>query len=124
MTKRFVEAHKGTISVASKIGKGTCFSVMIPFGDDLIYEKLSKGFTEEKVLKPIKVITDESKRNNDFKLKAASILVVEDEDSLRDYLITNLSFNYNVTGAENGKLALDKIKKIDFDIIVSDILMP
>lgn len=53
------------------------------------------------------------------------ILVVEDEEQIRQYISTALSLNnYEVSEAENGKIALDKALQIMPDLIISDIMMP
>ncbi len=54
-----------------------------------------------------------------------NILVVDDEESVRDSLQRYLSRrNYCVELAENGKEALEKCKKKNYDIILSDHRMP
>jgi YesN/AraC family two-component response regulator len=53
-----------------------------------------------------------------------SVLVVEDSDELRQFLVTFLSMEYFVYSADNGQsgieLAIDKLP----DMIISDIMMP
>ena len=59
------------------------------------------------------------------KEKKASILVVEDEESLREALKLNLELeNYEITTAENGPTALKLVKNEYFDLIVLDIMLP
>lgn len=53
------------------------------------------------------------------------ILIVDDEDNIREVLATYLQgLNYNVLTAHDGQDALAKYKKGDFDLIISDLLMP
>ena len=54
-----------------------------------------------------------------------SIIVVDDNDSIRD-LLKNLliSEGYTVVTADNGTDALSKLKQINFDLVISDIMMP
>ena len=59
------------------------------------------------------------------KEKKASILVVEDEESLREALKLILELeNYEITTAENGPTALKLVKNEYFDLIVLDIMLP
>ena len=59
------------------------------------------------------------------KVKKASLLVVEDEESLREALKLNLELeNYEITTAENGPTALKLVKNEYFDLIVLDIMLP
>ena len=54
-----------------------------------------------------------------------SILVVDDEDSVRNRCVQLLQKrNYNVQGAEDGEQALFLIKKNEFSLVIADIRMP
>lgn len=54
-----------------------------------------------------------------------TILIVEDEDSIRESLQDMLEINgYNVTVAENGVEALKSIQEQKPDLIISDVMMP
>ncbi|MDR3227039.1 MAG: response regulator, partial [Prevotellaceae bacterium] len=52
------------------------------------------------------------------------VLVVEDEDELRRYIMTELSEKYKTTGCSNGKEAFEMILKERFDAVLSDVMMP
>ena len=53
------------------------------------------------------------------------ILVVDDDATLRHALrIILMKENYNVTEAEDGKVAQELMEKADFDLVISDIKMP
>ncbi|MBI2609379.1 MAG: sigma-54-dependent Fis family transcriptional regulator [Deltaproteobacteria bacterium] len=55
----------------------------------------------------------------------ARILVVDDEQSIRELLEIMLKREkYDVVTAENGKKALKKLEKESFDIVITDIQMP
>lgn len=58
--------------------------------------------------------------------KGMRILVVEDEEMIRDYLVDVVeSEGHKVVEASNGQEGLDKFKKHgNFDLIVSDVQMP
>jgi two-component system response regulator PilR (NtrC family) len=57
--------------------------------------------------------------------KLGQVMVVDDEENIREVLSNYLeSMNYAVETAEDGQDALDKFKKGDFDLIISDLLMP
>jgi two-component system alkaline phosphatase synthesis response regulator PhoP len=59
------------------------------------------------------------------KEKKASILVVEDEESLREALKLNLELeNYEITTADNGPAVLKLVKNEYFDLIILDIMLP
>ena len=59
------------------------------------------------------------------KEKKASILVVEDEESLREALKLNLELEgYEITTADNGPAVLKMVKNEFFDLIILDIMLP
>lgn len=54
-----------------------------------------------------------------------NILVIEDDKKMRDGLVEILTDEgYNVESAENGQVGLEKIKKKEFDVILTDLIMP
>ena len=56
---------------------------------------------------------------------ATKILVVDDEQLIRESLVFILNKeNYDVDEAENGLLALEKIRKESYDVVITDIEMP
>ena len=54
----------------------------------------------------------------------ATVLVVDDEPSVRETLIMALEDEYNIITAGSGEEALDRIPKSNIDLILLDILMP
>src|SRR6187402_1425503 len=59
------------------------------------------------------------------KEKKASLLVVEDEESLREALKLNLELEgYEVTTADNGPAVIKMVKNEYFDLIILDVMLP
>ena len=52
------------------------------------------------------------------------ILIVEDEESIRNFMKERLSPLFIVETASNGKEALDIIRKEHIDLVISDVMMP
>ena len=59
-----------------------------------------------------------------IKTSLQRILVVEDNDDLRNYLVDMLMAGYNIQSCSNGKDALVIIKEFNPDLVISDIMMP
>jgi signal transduction histidine kinase len=55
---------------------------------------------------------------------APKILVVEDNPDLRAFIVSTLFETYLVENAENGRQGLDMARRINPDLIVSDVMMP
>jgi len=53
-----------------------------------------------------------------------SILIVDDEEVIRDFLSEVLDDDYNITTADDGDIAIDKIKQTKFDLVITDLKMP
>ena len=58
------------------------------------------------------------------KSKRGTILIVEDNKELRQYLVNGLSPLFCLLEAENGKKALNILKEQEVDIIITDVMMP
>ncbi|MFZ0390383.1 MAG: response regulator [Calditrichia bacterium] len=57
--------------------------------------------------------------------KLGRVMIVDDEENIREVLLNYLdSMNYDVTTAVDGQDALAKYKKGEYDLIISDLLMP
>lgn len=53
-----------------------------------------------------------------------SILVVDDEEIIREFLLEVLSEDYEVSTACDGDEAIEKIKTTEYDLIITDLKMP
>ena len=54
----------------------------------------------------------------------SAILIVEDQDDMRHFIARELAEMYQVVEAENGKVALDLVRKNTVNLIISDVMMP
>lgn len=139
VVKEFVELHKGKIDVESELGEGTKFIVTFPLGksfynkNEILNEvyKLEKNKTKL-LLEPDKIKTTNDD-DNEFETtkksvseteKAYTVLIVEDNTELRNYLKNELSKIYKVIVAENGQIGYElAVKKLP-DLIITDVIMP
>ena len=119
ITKEFVKLHGGIITVKSESEKGTCFTVTLPAKK--IYEPSVHSTTTPVEMEDGEQIAFEESHVNGRK---KTIMVVEDNEDIRFYLKENLRGQYHVVEATNGKEGWEKIKSINPDLVVSDIMMP
>jgi CheY-like chemotaxis protein len=60
-----------------------------------------------------------------YKFTGVKILVVDDEELLREILVETFSmYGAIVDSAEGGNVAFDKIQKNHYDMVISDVRMP
>lgn len=134
LVNELVKLHGGNISVSSEVGKGSEFTVSIPTGKNhlptgLVNEikvdtesRLTDSFLEEtrSLIETSLSIGEETFE----KVDGTSVLVVDDNPDMREYLKTILSKKFNVSTAVNGIDALQKIKQQPPELILSDVMMP
>ncbi|MEP2667487.1 MAG: ATP-binding protein [Cyclobacteriaceae bacterium] len=113
IVKQLVELQKGNISVSSVENKGTTFSIIIPYavGNPSEVEEKTSVFNR--------------KKKDLNSLKDLRILLAEDNDINRLYATSILKmWECTADTAENGYVALEKVRNNDYDIILMDIQMP
>jgi len=123
--------HKGDIYVYSERLKGTEIIIGIPV-DKTDYSAQEKrevlstppGVRLEGLNTPSNDLPDESYPSSHGNVHAESILLVEDNDELRQFLKDSLSPHYRVTEAVNGLEGLAKAKEQTPSLIISDVIMP
>lgn len=150
LVSELVKLHKGNISVESKEGQGSAFTVSIPSGKshlppDQVFDEDNNN--DGSLLRNLYITEVQSLSSNnghgedEFAVSFTSdteltdhadtapherdtILVVDDNADMRNYIQRLLEKNYKVDTAEHGKAALEKIKQDRPTLIISDIMMP
>jgi PAS domain S-box-containing protein len=109
IVKNLVESQGGTIHVKSQVGVGSTFSFVLSF--DKTTEKAA----------------DNSSLPNEPEtgFKDVKILVVEDV-ALNQLLMQTLleDFGFSMDVADNGKIALEKLRTTHYDLVLMDLQMP
>ena len=120
LTKELVKLLGGEISVKSRVGMGTEFSISFP-----ITRKASIAGIQS--LTPISnshpVFANAGKtllKNNELPL----LLIIEDNADLVHYLKACLEKDYQLEVAKNGREGVEKAIDIIPDLVISDVMMP
>jgi len=132
LTKCLVDLHHGYIDVESEPNVKTKFTISLPIEknaykkneirDDVYIPKK----TEDEVYEVDESIesSDKISENKIIKENQKRILIVEDNQDIRSYIRSILYQNYIIEEAENGKMGLEMVASHDFDLIISDLMMP
>jgi len=141
IARDFVALHGGTISVTNAPVAGALFQVEIPTrapagrlvrsrqteaASSAEADSILKGTIEElKPVVPAPVRHVSSPNGNGATEQARpSVLVVEDNHELNQFIVDTLSAEFIVISAFNGEEGLEKIRDVRPDLVVTDIMMP
>lgn len=133
LTHELVHVHKGTIEYGENPEGGSVFTVTLPL-DISVYE-------EKDFLIPHNVLMEEERKRHDAvsmaeqmemeeelrrkgPLNKRRILIIEDDNDVRDFLKEEIGRYFEVDVAADGVSGLESAKEIDVDLIVCDVLMP
>lgn len=117
LVKSLADLHEGSLHVESEMGKGTTFTFRI-LTENTYPDALHKEEKAESIPERPENLKEE---DNDI---LPVILIVEDNDDIREYIATSFSNNYHIMTATNGKEGIEQALKYIPDIIISDIMMP
>lgn len=120
ISREFAKLMDGSLSVSSEWGKGSVFVLQLP----LIYAKASPK-KEELAAQTSLHAPSSPPRRVALNENQEHILLVEDNPDLRFFIQSLLDPFYQVTVAQHGQEALEKLSQLsNIDLIISDIMMP
>ncbi len=109
LSKELTELMNGSISVESSLSKGSVFTLSIP-------------------VQVIETFEEETGASVGIKKQTRSgtkmALIVEDNTEMREFLVQLLEPEFDVFEAGNGEEALQVLKNISPNLIISDLMMP
>jgi len=149
LVQELVEMHGGSIRVESKLGVGTTFTVSVPFGQahlsrgqilsertpgmapqgsSMAYVQEALGWLPGRDRLKGEVTTDGGGPQSTASATPANgkptILVVDDNADMREYVQDLLGWRFHVVLAGNGKQALAEAAQHRPDLILTDVMMP
>ncbi|WP_428665829.1 ATP-binding protein [Runella sp.] len=132
LVKELVEVLNGRISVESKPGRGTAFTVMLPQAPasmprtqpgDAVGQPLKPLFIGQEE-RPEQIASAEPLGETDRSGQLPILLIVEDNSDLRAYVRSIFEHNYQIIEAIDGEIGLQKAFEYVPDAVVCDLMMP
>ena len=132
LTHELVRTHHGEITYQENEGGGSVFVVTIPLQKDC-YEASDFLVKDSPILKvdlakqrdgQEEKTTDAVPSAPSAPLNRRTILLIEDDNDVREFLLSELENCFDLKVASDGKAGIAMAKELDVDLIVSDVMMP
>lgn len=122
LARSLVQLHKGQLYLDTTITDGNAFVLILPLNiTPTQAEKAEK--VKELAAAPDHPLEEKTTLTNENS-RGRTILVVEDEEEIKEYMVERLQKSFIVEQAANGVEALEILQKEHVDLVVSDVMMP
>lgn len=128
--KDLVKTHGGVVRVQSELGLGSEFSIYIPMEQENdsvqspLLPELDYEYAQQEIESVLHILTHNKHQSNENEQEKPKILVVEDNTDMADFISSILHQEYNVFTSGNGRAGLEIAKNHNFELIISDVMMP
>ena len=126
--KTITGLHHGTIQAANNPdGVGSVFTVTLPLGNAHLSDEQMAGKSRPKDYKmdlSVPQVAGPEEQKGEKGKKKHTVLVVDDNSEIRHWLVTELSANYRILEAEDGRQAYTTALSEHPDLVISDVIMP
>jgi len=124
-SKKIIEQHYGTIHVTSEKNVGTEFTIKLSLDTNLYEGQINESFINtDNINAYAPLLNMSSKRSLKTNRKEHSVLIIDDNLEILNYLDDILSDTYTILKADNGNIGFDIASKEIPDLIISDVMMP
>jgi PAS domain S-box-containing protein len=137
LVQELVKLHGGTIAAESEVGKGTAFTIALPFGSAHLPQDQVRAagpapvrphaaatFVEEALRWLPAALVPDAAPDAPPVGDRPRVLVADDNADMRGYVARLLAADYAVEAVSDGEAALAAVRRHRPDLIVSDVMMP
>jgi YesN/AraC family two-component response regulator len=118
-----VDMHHGTIIARNRTDmRGSVFTVSLPLGRDHLTDEeidLTTENTDELI-----AASNAQTPNSSVQSSKYHVLIVDDDAEIRQYISTELGRYYKFGTCSNGKEGLKELLTNEYDLVISDVMMP
>ena len=119
IAQEFVKLHGGVIKVESEEGVGSAFIITLPL-TPITFEQSTPLHLPKEELDSVESFA----KKEPPKLEKPVVLIVDDDDDLRAYLVQSLKTKYKIIEASDGRQGWQKALANHPQVIISDVNMP
>lgn len=124
LVNELVDLYGGHMQAESMLGSGTTFRVHLPLETVPAEEQTWQEITlSEPAVMPLSTI-EEPNQTGKWASRSGHLLIVEDNQDLRQFLVSQLTKTYTISATENGLDGYQTAIKTIPDLIISDVMMP
>ncbi len=146
LARELAQLHSGSLTVNSELGQGSTFTLFLQSGKEHFHTQTIERRQVQVDVHPSRRFEDRSTADHTRPMEDATaeirqserapervlldrgrvprVLVAEDEDDLRGFIVGVLSESYHVDAAKDGAEALELIKEDRPDLVLTDVMMP
>jgi signal transduction histidine kinase/DNA-binding response OmpR family regulator/ligand-binding sensor domain-containing protein len=133
IVQELMKLHQGRVELSSEIGQGCCFTLWLQSGKEhFLASQLREPVTlptqsnegQDAAFPAPSLASIGNSTESRFDEDTTTLLVVDDNIELRQFISLRLSGYYRVIQASNGKEGLAKAITMLPDLIISDVMMP
>jgi signal transduction histidine kinase/AraC-like DNA-binding protein len=129
LTAELAATHKGKIEYADSELGGACFTVAVPLSDDnyrneTIEETQPASKYTDSAVEVLSIMDFHENSLPGKHYKAYKLLVIEDDDEVREFISSQLNDAFSVIVAKDGTEGLEKAVQEQPNLIICDVMMP
>ena len=138
LVNEFTALHKGAVNFSENEGGGSVFSVEFPLNnnvydqDDFVNEQFTISIENKREVHNISDFIEPLSHDSLLNIlphtplvgKKYKVLVIDDNDDIRDFLSEKLNPYFEIITAEDGNVGIEKSMNDDPDLIICDVMMP